>query len=119
MGKLAVPGKKCAGGSAGRAFQVRKGLDGAALADLFAWTAAEFEERLAGSAIRRIGHERWLRNIAVALGNAGNSAETRSALAGHADHRSPIVREHVAWALARSTSIRQEAVPALSSARPR
>ena len=100
-------------------FAPRHGLDEARLAALFSWTETEFNERLAGNPIRRIGHERWLRNIAVALGNAGNSAETRSALAGHADHRSPIVREHVAWALARSTSIRPEAVPALSSARPR
>ena len=101
MGKLAVPGKKCAGGSAGRAFQVRKGLDGAALADLFAWTAAEFEERLAGSAIRRIGHERWLRNIAVALGNAPATAAVTAALRARAADASPLVREHVAWALAR------------------
>jgi len=61
----------------------------------------EFNERLAGNPIRRIGHERWLRNIAVALGNAGDSAETRAALVSRADHPSPIVREHVAWALAR------------------
>jgi epoxyqueuosine reductase len=82
-------------------FAARQGLDEARLVELFAWTEGEFNERLAGNPIRRIGHVRWLRNIAVALGNAGNSAETRVALASHAHHPSPIVREHVAWALAR------------------
>ena len=82
-------------------FAARQGLDEARLVELFAWTETEFNERLAGNPIRRIGHVRWLRNIAVALGNAGASAETRSALASHAHHPSPIVREHVAWALAR------------------
>jgi len=80
---------------------VRNGLDNAALVDLFAWTAAEFDTRMAGSAIRRIGHERWLRNIAVALGNAPPSARAIDALLRRADDPSPLVREHVAWALAR------------------
>ncbi len=87
-------------------FAARQGLGEARLVELFAWTESEFNERLAGSPIRRIGHERWLRNIAVALGNAGDSAKTGSALASRADHPSPIVREHVAWALARSTATR-------------
>ena len=82
-------------------FAPRHGLDEARLVELFAWGETEFIERLAGSPIRRIGHDRWLRNIAVALGNAGDSAETRSALASRADHPSPLIREHVAWALAR------------------
>ncbi len=82
-------------------FAPRHGLDEARLVELFAWSESEFNERLAGNPIRRIGHERWLRNIAVALGNARDSAETRLALASHAHHPSPIVREHVAWALAR------------------
>ena len=88
-------------------FAPRLGLDAARLAALFAWSEAEFNERLAGNPIRRIGHERWLRNIAVALGNALNSNETRAALANRASHVSPLVREHVAWALARlqSTSL--------------
>ena len=80
-------------------FAPRHGLDETRLVELFAWTETEFNERLAGNPIRRIGHARWLRNIAVALGNAGDSDETRSALAKRADHHSPIVREHVAWAL--------------------
>ncbi len=82
-------------------FAVRNGLDSARLADLFAWSETEFDERLAGSPIRRIGHVRWLRNLAVALGNAPPSAGIRAALLTRADHPSELVREHVAWALAR------------------
>lgn len=82
-------------------FAVRNGLDAAGLIDLFAWTEEEFNERLAGSPIRRIGHERWLRNIAVALGNAPTTDSVVEALHKRADHPSPLVREHVAWALAR------------------
>ena len=82
-------------------FAPRLSLDTARLVDLFAWTEPEFNERLAGSAIRRIGHERWLRNIAVALGNALFSDEAVTALRGRSAHPSPLVREHVAWALAR------------------
>jgi epoxyqueuosine reductase len=82
-------------------FRVRNGLDGAMLAELFAWTEEEFSSRLEGSAIRRIGHERWLRNLAVALGNARRTPVIISALAARRDHPSGLVREHVAWALAR------------------
>ena len=56
---------------------------------------------MAGSAIRRIGHERWLRNLAVALGNAPSTPEVVAALRSRADDPSPLVREHVAWALRR------------------
>jgi len=80
---------------------VRHGLDRATLVELFAWTREEFDTRLAGSAIRRIGYERWLRNIAVGLGNAPRSDEVVAALRARADDPSPLVREHVAWALAR------------------
>ncbi len=80
---------------------MRNGLDGARLVELFAWTEAEFNERLAGSAIRRIGHERWLRNIAVALGNAPAKPEVVAALQARRSHPSPLVREHVEWALDR------------------
>jgi epoxyqueuosine reductase len=86
-------------------FLPRQGLDTAPLATLFAWTEAEFEQRLAGSAIRRIGHERWLRNLAVALGNAAPTPENRRALESRRGHASPLVREHVAWALARMDSV--------------
>jgi epoxyqueuosine reductase len=82
-------------------FEVRNGLDSARLVDLFAWSETDFNDRLAGSPIRRIGHERWLRNIAVALGNAPPSPEIESALGAHLDHPSEMVREHVAWALER------------------
>ena len=64
-------------------------------------TEAEFEARLRGSAIRRIGYERWLRNLAVGLGNAPHSAEVVEALRARANHPSALVREHVLWALAR------------------
>jgi len=81
-------------------FDVRNGLDCATLIELFAWDEAQFNNRHAGSAIRRIGHERWLRNIAVALGNAPTSPEVIDALRTRADHPSELVREHVAWAIA-------------------
>ncbi len=84
-------------------FAVRNGLDDASLADLFSWNDAEFSARLAGSAIHRIGHERWLRNLAVGLGNAPTSPEIVAALRARADDRSAMVREHVAWALGRHT----------------
>jgi epoxyqueuosine reductase len=81
-------------------FGVRHGLDQPELAALIAWSAEEFEEKTRGSAIARLGHERWLRNVAVALGNAPTSADIVAALAARADDPSPLVREHVAWALA-------------------
>ena len=80
-------------------FAVRNGLDRCTLVELFAWSEAQFETRLAGSAIRRIGHERWLRNIAVALGNAPTSPEVLAALDARRDAPSALVREHVRWAL--------------------
>jgi epoxyqueuosine reductase len=82
-------------------FAVRNGLDAVTLVELFAWSEADFNERLAGSAILRIGYERWLRNIAVGLGNAPSSPEVEAALRSRADHPSALVREHVAWAIAR------------------
>jgi epoxyqueuosine reductase len=80
-------------------FAVRHSLDDVSLMELFAWDEAEFKTRLAGSAIYRIGHEQWLRNIAVALGNAATSAAVMAALQLHAKHGSELVREHVEWAL--------------------
>ncbi len=80
---------------------IRHGLDRATLVELFAWTREEFDSRMAGSAIRRIGHERWLRNLAVGLGNAPSSPAVAAALAARAEDPSPLVREHVQWALAR------------------
>ncbi|WP_426209724.1 tRNA epoxyqueuosine(34) reductase QueG [Massilia sp. TWP1-3-3] len=84
-------------------FEERNGLGGAELVALFAWSAEEFDLRLEGSPIRRIGHERWLRNIAVALGNAAGQcrgdAGILAALGARAEHPSAMVREHVQWAL--------------------
>ncbi|MFT4257578.1 MAG: tRNA epoxyqueuosine(34) reductase QueG [Pseudoxanthomonas sp.] len=82
-------------------FRARNDLDTATLPQLFAWSESEFLTRTEGSAIRRSGHERWLRNIAVALGNAPGTPEVLAALASRRDDESPLVREHVAWALAR------------------
>ncbi len=82
-------------------FAVRHGLDCATLVELFGWSEAAFHERMAGSAIHRIGYERWSRNLAVGLGNAPTSAEVVEALRRRADDPSPLVREHVEWALAR------------------
>jgi len=82
-------------------FRARNDLDTATLPELFAWDEDEFLRRTEGSPIRRSGHERWLRNIAVALGNAAPSAAARQALLSRLDHPSGLVREHVAWALQR------------------
>ena len=80
-------------------FRVRHGLDAPTLIELFLWGEQEFLQKTEGSAIRRIGHERWLRNIAVGLGNAPTNAATIKALKTRADDPSALVREHVAWAL--------------------
>jgi epoxyqueuosine reductase len=82
-------------------FAPRHGLDSATLVELFAWSEEEFSARLAGNPIRRIGHERWLRNIAVALGNGPSTVDAKNALNSRAGHPSALVREHVAWALSR------------------
>lgn len=82
-------------------FHVRGGLDDVTLVDLFGWDEKTFRERMAGSAIYRIGHAQWLRNIAVALGNAPTSPDIVAALRCRERDASPLVREHVAWALAR------------------
>ncbi len=103
--QLVCPWNRHARASALPDFDVRNGLDSAGLAELFAWTPAQFRERLAGSPILRIGHERWLRNIAVGLGNIQTPVQagptTVAALWSRADHESALVREHVRWALRR------------------
>jgi epoxyqueuosine reductase len=104
--QLACPWNKFAGRAPLTDFDAREGLAGAQLVTLFGWSEAEFLRRTEGSAIRRIGHARWLRNIAVALGNAlrGADGEMRhalqQALQSRADDADALVREHVAWALA-------------------
>lgn len=99
--QLVCPWNKFARLSAEADFLPRHALDGTRLVELFAWTEAEFLARTEGSAIRRIGYECWLRNIAVALGNAPTSADVVRALHTRLDDPSALVREHVRWALAR------------------
>jgi len=82
-------------------FAPRHGLDTPKLADLFAWSEPEWSERTTGSALRRAGYLGWLRNIAVALGNAPSSMSVLAALRSRASHASDMVREHVGWALNR------------------
>ncbi len=97
--QLACPWNRFAQPAAEADFDVRHGLDDADLTALFAWTHAEFDQRTKGSAIRRIGYERWLRNLAVGLGNAPFDPAIVAALDARTDDPSPLVREHVAWAL--------------------
>jgi epoxyqueuosine reductase len=80
-------------------FQPRHGLDASSLVRLFRWEQADFERYTQGSAIHRIGHECWLRNIAVGLGNAPTSENVIAALQTRRKHASALVQEHVAWAL--------------------
>lgn len=80
-------------------FLPRHNLDQATLLELFRWTEQEFLQQMEGSAIRRIGYECWIRNIAVALGNASSNKETINALEAAREHPSMLVREHVLWAL--------------------
>ena len=82
-------------------FDVRNGLDDANLVELFSWTEDDFARRHAGSAILRIGHERWLRNLAIALGNARTGPAVLGALQRRENDPSALVREHVRWALER------------------
>jgi epoxyqueuosine reductase len=101
--QLVCPWNKFARRNALPDFDEREGLAGSQLVQLFAWTEQEFLAHTEGSPIRRIGYERWLRNVAVALGNAlrvRDDAALRAALRSRAEHPSPLVREHVAWALA-------------------
>jgi epoxyqueuosine reductase len=104
--QLVCPWNKFAKRCALSDFDERAGLVGEALTVLFGWTEDEFLRHTEGSPIRRIGHERWLRNIAVALGNAlrGNGPDPSrqrllQALGARAQHPSALVREHIDWAL--------------------
>jgi len=99
--QLACPWNRYAEASGEADFRVRHGLDDIALADLFAWSESQFRERMAGSAILRIGFERWSRNLAVGLGNASAGTAVTAALRSRTDDPSALVREHVAWALQR------------------
>lgn len=99
--QLICPWNRFANPVESRDFAVRNHLDAPRLIDLFAWSENEFKVRLEGSPIRRIGHERWLRNLAIALGNAPPSREINAALQSRLIHPSTLVQEHVRWALAR------------------
>jgi len=99
--QLVCPWNKFAQPTEQADFKPRHNLDNADLVDMFLWDEPEWLARTEGSAIRRIGHERWLRNLAVGLGNAPRSEAVVSALRHRAQHPSALVREHVAWALAR------------------
>lgn len=98
--QLVCPWNRFASQSPEADFRPRHSLDDASLVELFRWSEEEFLNRTEGSAIRRIGYECWLRNIAVALGNAPATPEIIGALESHRNHPSELVREHVAWALA-------------------
>jgi epoxyqueuosine reductase len=102
--QLACPWNRFAQDTEEDDFTVRDGLDQPTLVELFAWSEPDFDERLKGSAIRRIGYERWLRNLAIGLGNAPTSAAVVAALDARREHASVLVREHVAWALARHSA---------------
>lgn len=82
-------------------FRARNNLDKATLAELFAWSEAEFMQRTEGSPLRRSGHARWLRNLAIALGNAPTTPDVVAALQARRDIDDDMVREHVEWALRR------------------
>jgi epoxyqueuosine reductase len=104
--QLVCPWNRFAQFSDEQDFSPRPGLDAAELVELFAWSEEEFLQRTEGSAIRRIGYACWLRNIAVALGNAGpGRKDVNEALLSRLEHPSELVREHVLWALQRLEDI--------------
>ena len=103
--QLVCPWNKYARKSSLPDFDARPAVAEAGLLQAFGWTQEDFERHTEGSAIRRIGHERWQRNVAVAMGNALRAAppaapELRAALASGRDAATPLVREHIDWALA-------------------
>ncbi|MCB1850375.1 MAG: tRNA epoxyqueuosine(34) reductase QueG [Gammaproteobacteria bacterium] len=112
---LACPWNRFALPSPELDFLPRNGLEGAALIELFRWSEAEFLKRLEGSPIRRIGHQRWLRNIAVALGNARSEPTLTRTLASRLNSSSGLVAEHVAWALSRHMQATQSKTVAVEA----
>ncbi len=97
--QLVCPWNRFSSATDEAAFRVRHRLDSIHLSEIFLWSESEFLDKTEGSAIRRLGHERWLRNIAVALGNSPRTNAAIKALNARQDHPSPLVREHVQWAL--------------------
>src|SRR6516164_2628207 len=107
--QLVCPWNKFARAAAHPDFKVRHQLDATELTELFRWTETQWEERMRGSAIHRLGYERFSRNVAVALGNAPPSDEVIRALEGRREDASPLVREHIEWALSRQRTVRTPA----------
>ena len=105
--QLVCPWNKFAQTTRESDFAPRHGLDSCTLAELFGWTEEDFDARTEGSPIRRIGYERWLRNIAIALGNSEDITGAIAALESRQEDLSPLVREHVEWALAQQQSRRE------------
>jgi epoxyqueuosine reductase len=103
--QLVCPWNKFARAAAHPDFKVRHNLDALELSRLFRWTETEWEERMRGSAIHRLGFERFSRNLAVALGNAPASDEVIRALEARLEGASPLVREHIDWALKRQRAL--------------
>ena len=103
--QLVCPWNRFARLSAEKDFRPRHGLDAPALVELFRWDEAAFRQRTEGSALRRIGHDRWLRNVAVALGNAPRDPDAVAALRSRETHASELVREHVRWALEKQKTL--------------
>ena len=97
--QLVCPWNRYAKPTAEADFKSRHQLDNMGLSALFNWSKEAFLKRTEGSAIRRIGYQRWLRNIAVAMGNAPNSGQTMETLRNASNHSDLLVREHVQWAL--------------------
>jgi epoxyqueuosine reductase len=116
--QLFCPWNKFAQPTGADDFAVRHGLDGAALVELFAWPEREWQERTAGSALRRAGYEGWLRNVAIALGNAPPDERIVAALEARANDASAVVREHVQWALARQRASQSAAGRSANSVTP-
>jgi epoxyqueuosine reductase len=106
--QLFCPWNRFSGKSMEPDFSVRNKLDDISLVELFSWSEEDFRARMAGSAIYRIGYEQWLRNIAVALGNAPATVEIIHALQARSQHASPLVREHVEWALQQKNGHKQD-----------
>jgi len=97
--QLACPWNKFASPAQDPDFRSRHGLGDPELTDLFGWTEAQYAERAQGSALKRLGYRRWLRNLAVALGNAPTSPQVVAALRARCDEPDPVLREHIGWAL--------------------
>jgi len=97
--QLVCPWNRFAKLSAEADFKPRHRLDQSTLIELFQWSEAEFLQKTEGSAIRRIGHLRWLRNIAVALGNGKPTSKVRAILSSRLNDDSEMLREHIDWAL--------------------